>query len=375
MFLPNSHQSPRTERRDAFTLVELLVVIAIIGILMSLLLPAVQQAREAARRLECTNNLKQIGLAMHNHLDQFGFFPASAPTDTYYSVHVQLMPYIDPAVSQNLLAPESWSGASGNDAAAAANIPTLLCPSDPVENSRVYWEGFGDVSYVGNYGWPRNATGMNGERVISGDQWPRPNGMLGINYRLENAAVYLSGGVPELLAAAKGDPTIKIKPRDVTDGLSNTAAFSERLKNDGVVYLDESVPDTRVVYRGSSSLGTATLQEMADQCRSLPLSARGSTSRSLGGWWVDGYATTMNSYNHLMTPNTRSCYFPIGGSSWTEKVHEWDGDGGGTASSAHVAGVNVLLGDGSVRYVTETVSSEIWWPLGAGNDGKVLEEF
>lgn len=358
---------------SGFTLIELLVVIAIIAILVSMILPAVQQARESARRMQCTNNLKQIGLAMHNHLDQFGFFPANAPTDTYYTPIVQMMPYIDPAVSQNLVAPEGWSGSAGNAEGAAANISTLLCPSDPVMNTR--WAGNGNVNYVANFGWPRNATGVNGERAVDPDEYPRPNGMVSIDYDIDAASAWIPGGKAGLLAAAKGDPTIKLKPRDVTDGLSNTAAYSERLKNDGVLYLDASVPDTRAVYRGSASIGPASLTAMAQQCLSLSLSDRDSRSRSLGGMWIDGYVGTMNTYNHLMGPNSRSCYFPLGGSDWWDQVHEYDGDGGGTASSVHPGGVNVLLGDGSVRFVNENIDQVVWWYLGAGNDGEVISEY
>ncbi len=359
--------------RKAFTLIELLVVIAIIAILVSMILPAVQQARESARRMQCTNNLKQIGLAMHNHLDQFGFFPANAPTDTYYTPYVQMMSSIDPAVSQNLVAPKGWSGSAGNELGQAASISTFLCPSDPVMNTR--FTGYGNINYVANFGWPRNATGVNGERSVASDKFPRPNGMLSINYDIDAAAAWIPGGKEGLLLAAKGDPTIKLKPRDVTDGLSNTVAYSERLKNDGQVYLDASVPDTRVVYRGSSSLGPMTLIAMAQECLNLPFSARTSSSRFLGSNWIDGYWGTMNTYNHLMGPNSRACYFPLGGAGWWDKVHEWDGDGGGTASSVHPGGVNVLLGDGSVRFVSENIDQVVWWYLGAGNDGQVIGEY
>ena len=374
---PSSHTSKISKR--GFTLIELLVVIAIIGILVSLLLPAVQSAREAARRLQCTNNLKQIGLAMHNHLDQFLMFPANSPTDTYYTTFVRMMPYINPSVAQNLVAPKGWSGDAGNVAARAAKIPTLLCPSDPVDNIRTATLAtpryYGNLNYVGNFGWPRNATGVAGERAMSATRWPEPNGMISIEYNPATAAYPYTGGEAGFLDKAKGNPVIKLRAGDVTDGMSNTVAYSERLKNTGLVYLDASVPDTRVVYAGSASIGPTTLPDLAAACRDLPLSARYASSRSLGANWIDGYLSTMNTYNHLMPPNSRACYFPIGGSGWADKVHEWDGDGGGSASSVHTGGVNVLMGDGAVRFISQNIDSELWWNLGSRNDGKVLGEF
>jgi len=370
-------QPPHLKR--GFTLIELLVVIAIIGVLVALLLPAVQSAREASRRLQCTNNLKQIGLAMHNHLDQFQAFPANSPTGTYYTTFVRMMPYINPSVSQNLVAPQGWSGDSGNVVGRAAKISTLICPSDPVDNIRnatlATPRYYGNLSYVGNFGWPRNATGISGERSMSADRWAETNGMISIEYNPSEDAYPYTGGEAGFLNVAKGNPVIKLTVAHVTDGLSNTVAYSERLKNTGLVYLDASVPDTRVVYGGSSSLGPMTLPVMAQTCRDLPFSARDASSRSLGANWIDGYVSTMNTYNHLMPPNTRSCYFPIGGSGWADKVHEWDGDGGGSASSAHPGGATVLLGDGSVRFISQNIDATTWWRIGSRNDGISAGEF
>ena len=365
--------------RRGFTLVELLVVIAIIGILVGLLLPAVQAAREAARRMQCSNNLKQIGLAMHNHLDQFKAFPANSPTGTYYTPFVRMMPYINPSVSQNLIAPSGWSGDDENANAAAAKISSLLCPSDGVDNNSVDWMGnprlFGNLSYVGNFGWPRNATGVSGERSMSANRWAETNGMISIEYNPFTDAYPYTGGAAGFGDAAKGNPVIKLNTAHITDGLSNTVAYSERLKNSGLVFLDASVPDTRVVYRGSSSVGPMTLPAMAQICRDLPFSARFFSSLSLGENWIDGYVTTMNTYNHLMLPNTRSCYFPVGGSGWVNKVHEWDGDGGGSASSAHTGGATVVLGDGAVRFISQSIDTSVWWALGSRNDGAVVGDF
>ncbi len=364
-----SHPRPsKSNLRSGFTLVELLVVIAIIAILVSMILPAVQQAREAARRTQCKNNMKQIGLAMHNHVDMYGSFPANSPSGNYNASLLRILHSIDPALAQHLPAEEAWWGdfSAAHMAIAATTVPGFICPSDPVQNTNGWFGNYGDVNYLGNFGWPRNATGVSGERGMTADEWPKPNGMLGIDYNFNST----------YSAAAKGDPTIKVKPRDVTDGLTNTAAYSEVLKNDGALYLDASVPDSRTIYSGPTSTGPDTLPNLMSVCLSLPISERDSLSTSIGQRWVDAHYGSVMSYNHLMTPNTRGCYFDIGaGGGWADKVHEWDGDSGATAASAHAGGVNVLMGDGSVRFVNENLYTVTWWALGSRNDAMVLGEF
>ncbi|SIO23055.1 prepilin-type N-terminal cleavage/methylation domain-containing protein/prepilin-type processing-associated H-X9-DG domain-containing protein [Singulisphaera sp. GP187] len=356
-------------RRNGFTLIELLVVIAIIAILIGLLLPAVQAAREAARRAQCTNHLKQIGLAMHNHLDTHGFFPANDPAATYYTAQTRMLPYIDPTVANGIILSDPnayvYSGHSGNRTAREATIAVFLCPSDPVKNRRNELlpspRIFGNLSYVGNFGWPRNATGVNGERTMSDTAWPKPNGLVSLDYDMAT----------ERFAAARSDPRIKITPATVSDGLSNTVAYSERLKNDGLLYLDTSVPDTRVVYRWLANTAPETLVSLAARCQALPLSDRWAASIRVGAQWLDGYVSNHNTYNHLMTPNQKSCYFP-NSSDWADNVHEWDGDGGSTASSAHSGGVNTLMGDGSVRFAKQTIDPRVWWALGSNNGGESI---
>ncbi len=306
---------------------------------------------------------------MHSHLDTHGFFPANDPAATYYTAQIRMLPYIDPPVANGIVLfddkADVHSGHPGNITAREATIAVFLCPSDPVKNRRFELAAkpriYGNLNYVGNFGWPRNASGINGERSMTDTTWPKPNGMVSIDYDL----------APERFAAAKSDPRIKFTPATVSDGLTNTVAYSERLKNDGLLYLDASVPDTRVVYRGLANSTPEPLGVLAASCQALTMSDRWASSRSVGTQWIDGYVSNHNTYNHLMTPNKKSCYFP-NSATWSDNVHEWDGDGGSTASSAHSGGVNTLMGDGSVRFTKQTIAPQVWWALGSNNGGEIL---
>src|SRR6476469_2885621 len=141
-------REPMSTRR-AFTLIELLVVIAIIGILIALLLPAVQAAREASRRTQCTSNLKQFAVALHSYADIYrGVFPAGRTT-TDISVHAALLPQMEmQRLSDMINFSQSWNHAS-NAAACATNVPVFNCPSDPQSSVPAGWAG---TSYRANQG-------------------------------------------------------------------------------------------------------------------------------------------------------------------------------------------------------------------------------
>jgi len=366
-------------RSRGFTLIELLVVIAIIGVLIALLLPAVQQAREAARRAKCVNNLKQIGLAAHNYLDTHKSFPSAGSywrcgggsdwAGGGFSALGMILPLMDRSDLSDMINfgmngnPNGCPNTAPNYTAARFKCGMYLCPSDEAFNlppiSGSPYQEAGDGSYAVNNGWPRQATGYNGERGgHSATSWPIGNGFAGIH------PAYVSPGTNEVFWTTSLSPPLHlplgwvVKDKSFPDGLSKTAAFSERLINPGLIVRDPR----RNYYVFGDGTTPRTLAQLADDCRlaTTPFT----NSFTIGASWLAPLSDYGNTYQHLMTPNTKNCRY---GSS---SNHTISGNNFAfTPSSSHPGGVNVLYGDGSVNFISNSIDQRTWWALGSRDGG------
>jgi prepilin-type N-terminal cleavage/methylation domain-containing protein/prepilin-type processing-associated H-X9-DG protein len=318
-----------SQRRRGFTLIELLVVIAIIGVLIALLLPAVQAAREAARRAQCVNNLKQLGIALHNYHDTVGSFPLgrTVPQQFSFSVQARMLPYLEQVQLQGALNFDLPSMAIQNSTAYSASVSSLLCPSDTrrVPVGRLW----GGTNYRANEGtsvamWygESDTTGVNTGLALP------PNGL------------FFSNDL--------------IKIATVNDGTSNTAAFSEHILGDFTNAIATEDADTFW-----PQTYPATPQEAYQFCREFDWRNLAFQRVSdVGAPWVYGYHST-SSYWHSGPPNTKSCMYP------PSRIMT-------VANSMHPGGVNVCFADGSVKFVKETVGVDVWRALGTRAGAEVL---
>lgn len=310
-------------RSRGFTLIELLVVIAIIAILIALLLPAVQQAREAARRTQCRNNLKQLGLALHNYHDVHLCFPfGHEGTTKAFSAFSMLLPYLEQG---NLYAQIDFNvpvSHENNAVARMIEFPALRCPSDLANALPALG---GATNYFANKG--------------SGVLWGHPTGP-NAGFSAQNGVMYNGS---------------RIRIADITDGTSNTAAICERLLADGNNGVVSPVAD---VFFSPASPTTA--DEAVQICNAVDISNLANQfPLFMGAPWMNGQHT----YLHTNVPNARSCgFFLINRASMPP-------------SSRHTGGVQMLLCDGSVRFVTENIDLLTWRAIGTRNGGEVLGEF
>ncbi len=322
----------RHRRRSGFTLIELLVVIAIIAVLIGLLLPAVQKVREAAARLKCQNNLKQLGLALHHYHDVMNALPSGGmeqvwPVDPTvpagqfgWSALAKLTPYLEQSNVYNTLdltvpltggPNQGWQPLPQNVFGLSQLVKLFLCPSDKMAVIR---PPYGPTNYVGCVG-----SGVDGGLVKNTD------GVLYVNSQT--------------------------RLTDITDGTSQTALMSESILGPG----------------GPATVTSGDLQTL--HVEATPTSAAacsGSTyGTRRGGMWASGaYSGAL--YNHIYPPNNPQpdCY------KASVPSPAWKG-----ARSRHTGGVNLLLCDGSVRFVGNSIQLTVWRALATRAGGEVVGDY
>lgn len=326
-----------TTKRSGFTLVELLVVITIIGILIALLLPAVQAAREAARRGQCVNNLKQLALALHNYEQAFQVFPrynqlpaVSGGAATYaYPVHIKLLPYIEQEALYDRIktASRNFYLDAGADAIVAASpLPAFLCPSD---------RAFPSTTVKGSCNYPVCA----GSNIAWDIDASRQNGVF--CFRDETKIAWIE------------------------DGTSNTIMLGEHLTgdNDNTVYRAETDVVNGVPWPSGYNQSTHQGPITADQVNTYGQSCdanRASHQSVMAYRWSRG-APAYTVFTTLAPPNWKWPSCAVNSGSW--------GDSRGVypPRSRHPGGVNLALADGAVKFVSETIDLATFQGLGSKN--------
>lgn len=336
--------------RAAFTLVELLVVIAIIGILVALLLPAVQAAREAARRMQCSNHLKQWALGVHNYHATYNSFPFGridpAQGGFRWSMNASVTPYIE---QNNVYALTDFSQ-DPNAVAAVANmqIPINRCPSDT--------DRMTDPSVAGN-DVGRGRTNYNAN-AGNDSGWIRSGSAINIAASPErNNGIFVTN--------------TSIRIADVIDGTSNTALMAEVLLGDGLQQRISIPGDYFEISYSPVDPTPADRAVIYQQCRDLvPTQATPQFSFSGRYWHIGNFAVTR--YNHILPPNGKSCV--VGGAGALNVRMNYKGTAK-APSSRHPGGVQLSLVDGSVRFVPNTIDIATWWALGSRNAGEIVGEY
>lgn len=329
--MPHSH-------RRGFTLIELLVVIAIIAVLVALLLPAVQQAREAARRTQCRNNFKQVGLALQNYQEAIGCFPPisclpSGRTYEPYSAQARLLPYIDDQNLWNLINWEVSAEFVGSPQACQQRVSIYMCPSEINDRARL---------------------------TPTLTHYP-------LNYAFNEGTWFIYAPTTGGFGDGAFAPNQGFLPRDFADGMSNTIAASE------VKAYQPNLWDTN----NPSALGVA------------PPATPGALAAYFGGTfdsnghteWIEGDVHECG-FTTTFTPNTRVPYTVSGITYDIDLTSMRDGESvtvptyaAVTARSFHSGSVNTLMMDGSVRTMSDNIDLAVWRAAGtrAGNEVAPLE--
>ena len=310
--------TPERSARGGFTLIEALVVVTIVGILIALVIPAVQAVREASRRAACSNNLRQIGLALGLYEKEHGFYPAGC-TAGDYSAHVAMLPYLEQPALYNSInfrtGTQEYAGGVANRTAGGSVLSVFLCPADTNGPDRPA------TNYAGSAGY--------------GAQ------------RGEDAGFFSASSFRQTSAAM------------VSDGTSTTVAMTE-----WVLGSTGEADPLAAVFRTRSLTAPPAFEAFASSCRDAR--SRGLAGVEMptkpGRWFVGGLGHSL--LNHVLAIGDASC---LNGNTITY--------GAWTAGSRHGSGVNAVFGDGHVTSVRSSIALETWRALGTASGHEIVDSY
>ena len=334
-----ARRAARTGPRSGFTLVELLVVISIIGLLMGMLLPAVQACRESARRTSCANNLRQLALAsLAYHSGQCSFPPARSDRSDTWGHIVRLFPFLDQGVVFSDLDLAKPVGDPRNIRVVSLPMPLLRCPSDTDRLTT-------SIDTRAMPGWSRNNYRGNGGN---------DTGQLSPKGVEKNNGIFVTGR--------------RVTIDQIRDGTGNTALFCEGMLGDG----DDNVVSKPGDWFAIQPAGAGREDVFAAIQSVDPLTGMNRQASFAGRTFTSG-SYVDSRYNHIMPPNGPSG--AVRGDNDLLTAIDL-GPQATTPSSRHAAGVNLALADGAVRFIKNSVNVQVWWALGSVNGHEGLyDEF